>query len=134
MLAAKPLLSLIVIAPAASMSALWLQGWLPERGCTCALGRRKFSIIMSQDRSQYLHQFVLHAALDAVEEHLWSSPAMHLGVVDRFNNLQVHAQMFTQIFARNFAKHTRRQPALEDDCCQLKVLSKDLVPGGRHHL
>lgn len=41
-----------------------------------------------QERAQYLHQFVLHAALDAVEEQLWSTGAMHLGVVDRFNNLQ----------------------------------------------
>jgi hypothetical protein len=43
------------------------------------------------ERAQYLHQFVLHAALDAVEEQLWGTSAMHLGVVDRFNNLQVSA-------------------------------------------
>lgn len=41
-----------------------------------------------QERAQYLHQFVMHAALDAVDEQLWSTSAMHLGVVDRFNNLQ----------------------------------------------
>jgi Sedlin, N-terminal conserved region len=41
-----------------------------------------------QERVQYLHQFVMHAALDAVDEQLWSTSAMHLGVVDRFNNLQ----------------------------------------------
>ena len=34
---------------------------------------------------------MLHAALDAVEEQLWTTSAMHLGVVDRFNNLQVTA-------------------------------------------
>lgn len=34
-------------------------------------------------------QFVLHAALDAVDEQQWSTPNMHLGVVDRFHNLQV---------------------------------------------
>ncbi len=44
---------------------------------------------LAQERAQYLHQFVLHAALDAVEEQLWGTSAMHLGVVDRFNNLQV---------------------------------------------
>lgn len=32
---------------------------------------------------------MLHSSLDAVEEQLWNSPAMSLGVVDRFNNLQV---------------------------------------------
>ncbi|KAK9833304.1 hypothetical protein WJX81_004791 [Elliptochloris bilobata] len=42
-------------------------------------------------RAQYLHQFVLHAALDAVEEQQWQTSAMHLGVVDKFNNLQVSA-------------------------------------------
>lgn len=42
------------------------------------------------DRAQYLHQFVLHAALDAVEEQQWHSTNMHLSVVDRFNNLQVN--------------------------------------------
>lgn len=42
-----------------------------------------------QERPQYLYHFVLHAALDAVEEQEWHSSAMHLGVVDRFNNLQV---------------------------------------------
>jgi len=34
-------------------------------------------------------QFVLHAALDAVEEQQWSTTNMHLGVVDKFHNLQV---------------------------------------------
>lgn len=41
------------------------------------------------DRTQYLHQFVLHAALDAVEDQQWQSTNMNLGVVDKFNNLQV---------------------------------------------
>ena len=50
-------------------------------------------------RSQYLHQFVLHAALDAVEEQQWQTSAMHLGVVDKFNNLQVlyHARVFEAV-------------------------------------
>ena len=42
-----------------------------------------------QERPQYLYHFVLHAALDAVEEQEWSGGGgMHLGVVDRFNALQ----------------------------------------------
>ena len=44
-----------------------------------------------QERPQYLHHFVLHASLDAVDEREWASPQMHLGVVDRFNALQVSA-------------------------------------------
>ena len=42
-----------------------------------------------QERPQYLYHFVLHAALDAVEEQEWHTNSMHLGVVDRFNQLQV---------------------------------------------
>ena len=38
-----------------------------------------------------MHQFVLHAALDAVEDQQWQSTNMNLGVVDKFNNLQVNA-------------------------------------------
>jgi Sedlin, N-terminal conserved region len=52
---------------------------------TCRLGERVRNL---QERAQYLHQFVMHAALDAVDEQLWSTSSMHLGVVDRFNNLQ----------------------------------------------
>jgi len=39
----------------------------------------------------YLHQFVLHASLDAVNEQLWTTTNMHLGPVDKFNNLIVTA-------------------------------------------
>ena len=44
-----------------------------------------------QERPQYLYHFVLHAALDALDEAEWTTSAMHLGVIDRFNNLQVSA-------------------------------------------
>eukprot|EP00890_Picochlorum_soloecismus_P000167 jgi/Picsp_1/1150/NSC_04631-R1_trafficking protein particle complex protein 2 len=43
------------------------------------------------ERPQYLYHFVLHAALDAVDDQEWSANSMYLGVVDRFNNLQVSA-------------------------------------------
>eukprot|EP00955_Chlamydomonas_euryale_P114427 366278-Chlamydomonas_euryale.AAC.19 len=44
-----------------------------------------------QQQAQYLHQFVLHASLDAVDEALITSKECHLKVVDRFNNLMVTA-------------------------------------------
>lgn len=44
-----------------------------------------------QERPQYLYHFVLHAALDAVDDQEWGTNSMYLGVVDRFNNLQVSA-------------------------------------------
>ena len=43
------------------------------------------------DRAQYLHQFVLHAALDAVDDAAAASTGAHLGPVDRFNALTVSA-------------------------------------------
>ena len=47
--------------------------------------------LMLQTQGVYLHQFVLHAALDAVNEQLWTTTNMHLGPVDKFNNLIVTA-------------------------------------------
>lgn len=44
-----------------------------------------------EQQTQYLHQFVLHAALDAVDEAMWSTKELHLKAVDRFNNLVVTA-------------------------------------------
>jgi hypothetical protein len=43
------------------------------------------------DRAQYLHQFVLHAALDAVDDAAAAGTGAHLGPVDRFNALTVSA-------------------------------------------
>jgi hypothetical protein len=56
--------------------------------------RRRHSLPLPplQERPQYLYHFVLHAALDAVEEQEWHSNSMHLGVVDRFNNLQARTK------------------------------------------
>ncbi len=51
------------------------------------------------DRTQYLHQFVLHAALDAVEDQQWHSTNMNLGVVDKFNNLQVNTHNILLIYS-----------------------------------
>ena len=42
-------------------------------------------------RAQYLHHFVLHAALDAVDDAAAATSAPHLGAVDRFNTLTVSA-------------------------------------------
>ena len=37
------------------------------------------------------HQFAMHAALDAVEEHLWSSQVMNLKQVDSFRGQAISA-------------------------------------------
>jgi hypothetical protein len=44
-----------------------------------------------QQQLQYLYQFVLHAALDAVDEVMWTTKEPHLKTVDRFNSLSVTA-------------------------------------------
>lgn len=36
--------------------------------------------LCSQQQTQYLHQFVLHASLDAVDEQMWLSKEPHLKV------------------------------------------------------
>ncbi|KAJ4839577.1 hypothetical protein Tsubulata_035990 [Turnera subulata] len=41
-----------------------------------------------EDAAQ-LHQFVLHAALDIVQDHAWTTSAMFLKSIDRFNDLVV---------------------------------------------
>jgi hypothetical protein len=51
-------------------------------------------LLASQSReqpAQYLHHFVLHAALDAVDDVMWTSKDCHLKTVDRFNQLIVSA-------------------------------------------
>ena len=72
----------------------------PQPACVVCLTPRRLAFLparppvwdrppLQQERPQYLYHFVLHAALDAVEEQEWATSSMHLGVVDRFNNYQV---------------------------------------------
>ncbi|GMH44055.1 hypothetical protein BSKO_11989 [Bryopsis sp. KO-2023] len=39
----------------------------------------------------YRHHFVLHAALDSVDEAMWNTKELHLKTVDRFSNQYVSA-------------------------------------------
>eukprot|EP00512_Aurantiochytrium_limacinum_P001647 CAMPEP_0171492726 /NCGR_PEP_ID=MMETSP0958-20121227/4572_1 /TAXON_ID=87120 /ORGANISM="Aurantiochytrium limacinum, Strain ATCCMYA-1381" /LENGTH=140 /DNA_ID=CAMNT_0012026281 /DNA_START=103 /DNA_END=522 /DNA_ORIENTATION=- len=45
----------------------------------------------NQQDQAHVHQFVMHSALDMVEERMWQTNGMYLRVVDEFNELQVHA-------------------------------------------
>lgn len=44
-----------------------------------------------KDDSSHLQQFILHAALDPIDDRLWDASGMNLRVVDKFNDLLVSA-------------------------------------------
>ncbi|MBA0738410.1 hypothetical protein Gogos_011772 [Gossypium gossypioides] len=44
---------------------------------------------MQREDAAQLHQFVLHAALDIVQDLAWTTSAMFLKAIDRFNDLVV---------------------------------------------
>ncbi|VVB05089.1 unnamed protein product [Arabis nemorensis] len=60
-----------------------------------------------EDAAQ-LHQFILHAALDVVQDLAWTTSAMFLKSVDRFNDLVVSVvQVLNVCFFLNLSTHTR---------------------------
>lgn len=64
-----------------------------------------------RDEAAHLHEFVMHAALDAVQEQLWSTPACYLRVVDGFRDLLVSAYV-TSTYALPFLRRNAAQSAL----------------------
>jgi hypothetical protein len=42
-----------------------------------------------KDEAAHLHQFILHASLDIVQDVVWNTPYMFLKLVDKFNDLLV---------------------------------------------
>lgn len=46
------------------------------------------SALKKEDSAQQ-HQFILHAALDIVQDHAWTTSAMFLKAIDRFSDLVV---------------------------------------------
>ncbi|KAH0920502.1 hypothetical protein HID58_028162 [Brassica napus] len=60
-----------------------------------------------EDAAQ-LHQFILHAALDVVQDLAWTTSAMFLKSVDRFNDLVVSVYvtaghiLFSSFFRQNY--------------------------------
>ena len=51
----------------------------------------EFTTSTGKDELAYLHQFIVHAALDMVENVQWTNSSTFLKVVDKFNHLLVSA-------------------------------------------
>lgn len=47
------------------------------------------SSVLKKEEAAHQHQFILHAALDIVQDLAWTTSAMFLKAVDRFNDLVV---------------------------------------------
>ncbi|BBG96214.1 SNARE-like superfamily protein [Prunus dulcis] len=60
-----------------------------------------------EDAAQ-LHQFILHAALDIVQDLAWTTSAMYLKAIDRFNDLVVSVYVTADIHTRLMLLHDSR--------------------------
>ncbi|KAF3324619.1 putative TRAPP subunit [Carex littledalei] len=56
----------------------------------------------------YQHQFILHAALDIVQDLAWTTSAMFLKSVDRFNDLVVSVYVTADVHTRFMLLHDSR--------------------------
>ncbi|KAJ7556686.1 hypothetical protein O6H91_05G093700 [Diphasiastrum complanatum] len=69
---------------------------MANTACFVIVGRNNSPIYESEvgnapkkDEAMHQHQFILHAALDIVEDLAWTTNTMYLKSVDRFNDLVV---------------------------------------------
>ncbi|KAM1120481.1 hypothetical protein ACFX13_045330 [Malus domestica] len=60
-----------------------------------------------EDAAQ-LHQFILHAALDIVQDLAWTTSAMYLKAIDRFNDLVVSVYVTADVHTRLMLLHDSR--------------------------
>eukprot|EP00958_Prasinococcus_capsulatus_P019126 scaffold2319_cov406-Prasinococcus_capsulatus_cf.AAC.7 len=82
---------------------------------------------VKKEDSAHLHQFIVHAALDVVDEVVWSTSASYLKVVDKFNDLFVSAYVtagHTKFMLLHGQKNEVRQEvaSLVSSCADLSEL------------
>ncbi|KAI3716280.1 hypothetical protein L6452_23508 [Arctium lappa] len=60
-----------------------------------------------KEEAAHQHQFILHAALDVVQDLAWTTSAMFLKAIDRFNDLVVSVYVTAGHILLIFVTHTR---------------------------
>ncbi|KAJ9537757.1 hypothetical protein OSB04_030490, partial [Centaurea solstitialis] len=60
-----------------------------------------------KEEAAHQHQFILHAALDVVQDLAWTTSAMFLKAIDRFNDLVVSVYVTAGHILLLFVAHTR---------------------------
>ncbi|KAL3655487.1 hypothetical protein CASFOL_001273 [Castilleja foliolosa] len=53
--------------------------------------------VPKKEDAAHQHQFILHAALDIVQDMAWTTSAMFLKAIDRFNDLVVSVSLHTRL-------------------------------------
>ncbi|KAJ0755423.1 putative trafficking protein particle complex subunit 2 [Helianthus annuus] len=61
-----------------------------------------------KEEAAHQHQFILHAALDVVQDLAWTTSAMFLKAIDRFNDLVVSVYVTAAIHTRLMLLHDSR--------------------------
>eukprot|EP00698_Gefionella_okellyi_P005978 TRINITY_DN1541_c0_g1_i1.p2 TRINITY_DN1541_c0_g1~~TRINITY_DN1541_c0_g1_i1.p2 ORF type:complete len:136 (+),score=24.14 TRINITY_DN1541_c0_g1_i1:49-456(+) len=77
-----------------------------------------------RDSSSHLSQFVIHAALDLVDEAVWNTTQPYLKVVDKFNDMVVSAYMTAGFIKFMLLHEGRAEEAIRgffQDVCELYV-------------
>ncbi|KAL3824308.1 hypothetical protein ACJIZ3_020337 [Penstemon smallii] len=64
--------------------------------------------VPKKEDAAHQHQFILHAALDIVQDSAWSTSAMFLKGIDRFNDLAVSVYVTAVIHTRLMLLHDSR--------------------------
>ncbi|PWA94779.1 trafficking protein particle complex subunit 2 [Artemisia annua] len=61
-----------------------------------------------KEEAAHQHQFILHAALDIVQDLAWTTSAMFLKAIDRFNDLVVSVYVTAAVHTRLMLLHDSR--------------------------